>query len=218
MRSTLARTNVLAGVLLVILCTMTLLSGVSQQWFEWARAPELYASQLQHDATWLRAIIAVDDLFILAYVSASLLLAERLQPRWTPQTLLLAGGALAAGVLDLHENHQLLALLHQAEPGGEISPEVIADRSTWSQLKWLLGHLAFVSAGLAMRARSPLARVLQAALLGVQPVLGTLCWTVTAEPWPSLLVWSRYGAFVSGFLLFAWLYRDPETENDAEFV
>lgn len=197
-----------AGVLLAILCAITLATGVSQQWFEWVHPPDAYAARLVRDAGPLRAIVALDDLFIAAYVTATATLGVTLaRGRLGPLHALVIAGGVFAGVLDLEENHQLLAMLRLAERGIDLPLDALLRRSDLSQLKWMLGHLAFVLVGVVLPARDRLSRLLRGALVGWQLPIGALVWTVDAPALGAALVWLRYGAFLSGFAMIAWLAR-----------
>jgi len=195
-----------AAALLFALCAMTLASGVSQQWFEWVRPPSEYAARLVRDAAWLRAIIAVDDVFIASYVTATVLLANVLArgELGVVHVLVIAGGV-AAGVLDLAENHHILAMLRVAESGEAIPLGEILHRSGASQLKWMLGHLSFALVGVALPARDAMTRAFRASLVAWQLPIGALYWTLDA--WLPLLTWLRYGSLFAGFAAIAWLTR-----------
>lgn len=206
--SSLPYASAAAGALLTLLCGLTLATGVSQQWFEWARAPDLYAQALVRDGSWLRAIIAIDDLFIAAYVTSTVMLGLTLaRGRPDARHLLVIAGGVAAGVLDLDENHHLLALVRLARDHVPIPVEQILRRTDLSQLKWMLGHLAFVLAGTLIPARDRLTKFFRATLIGWQLPIGALVWAVEDPHVSTLLVWMRYGAFVSGFAMIAWLSR-----------
>ncbi len=210
----LAASSLAAGVLLVVLSSLTLITGVSQQAFEIVRAPEPYAAALVRDATWLRAIIAIDDVFIAAYVTATVLLGTMLaRRRFEPIHVLIIAGGVAGGVLDLEENHHILAMLRMAENGLAIPIEQILRRTDLSQLKWMLGHLAFVLVGVAIAGRGSIMRSFRFSLIAVQLPLGALCWAVSSPTWQPVLFWARYLSFVSGFFLVAWLTR-PNAETD----
>jgi hypothetical protein len=160
------------------------------------------------DARWLRAIITLDDLFIAAYVSTTVLFARSLArgARMGPLHGLVMVGGVAAGVLDLHENHHLLTLANLAERGITVSPSEIVRRSELSQLKWMLGHVAFVFAGVSLRARDPWTRAFRASLIVFQLPVGALTWAVTGPAWLTVaLVWTRYVTFISGFAMMALL-------------
>lgn len=198
-----------AGLLLVVLCGITAVTGTSQQWFEWVHGPEVYAARLVAESVWLRAIIATDDMFIAAYVVATLLLARRLAVGgWSPLTLAIALGGAAAGILDLQENHDILSMLRSAELSLTIGTDAIVARSDLSQLKWLLGHLAFVLAGVVWPSRATwVDRFLVFSLIALQMPVGVLVWTVEEGPWRDVLIWIRHASFVTGFFLIAWTMR-----------
>lgn len=201
----LAVASALSALLLVILCAIAIATGVSQQWFEWARPSELYAARLVHDARWLRAEIAIDDAFIAAYVSATVLLATALRREGSALPWLVVACGVTGGVLDLDENHHLLTLLALAREGIVPTLGEIVRRSELSQLKWMLGHLAFVLVALQLSPRAWLERAFRTSLLFVQLPLGALVWAVSDPWWDPVLLWARYAALLSGFALIAWM-------------
>lgn len=198
-----------AAVLLATLCAITLITGVSQQHFEWVHAPAVYAADLVRDAGWLRAIVAIDDLFIIAYVTATVALATSLcRERWTVLHVLIVGGGVAAGLLDFEENHQLLALTRWAELELAIPVEVILRRSDLSQLKWMLGHAAFVLVGVAFpKPKNMMEHSFRVSLIYVQLPVGALTWCVVDPTQRTVLIWARYVSFLAGFALIAWFAR-----------
>lgn len=195
-----------SAVLLLILCVMSAVSGVSQQHFEWVHPPQVYAHDLVRDGTWLRAIVLVDDLFVVAYVSATVFLARRLAGgELNAIHMLIAGGGVAAGLIDLEENHHLLTLLRWAELGLPVPSEEVLRRSELSQLKWMLGHAAFAVVGMVMKAKGATSQMARVSLIAMQLPLGALAWAVTGTTSTLVLTWLRYAAFLAGFLLIAWL-------------
>ncbi len=206
--ASLRHVSLASALLLSSLCAFTLATGVSQQWFEWVRSPATYTARLVQDARALRAIIALDDVFIAAYVASAVLFVRFLSTRsGDPLHTVAVGFSVAAGVLDLAENHHLLALLTLAEAGLPVPLEDILLRSQLSQLKWMLGHVAFAFLGVTLTLEGPLARLLRFALVYLQLPLGALTWAVPDGPWLPALVWLRYGSLISGFAAVAWLAR-----------
>lgn len=212
--ATLSTASLASAVLLAILCALTLATGVTQQWFESFHPEGAYAARLVHDGAWLRVIVALDDAFIAAYVSASVLLGMRLG-RMGPIPLLVIAGGVAGGVLDLEENHHLLAMLRMAEADVAIPVADLMHRATLSPLKWMLGHLAFVLAGIGLHGKDPLTRVFRFSLLAVQLPIGALAWTVTSPGWATALQWARYVSFLAGFATLAWLSRSRSEPGNA---
>ncbi len=203
-------TSLAAGALLALLWAITVASGTSQQFFEWALPPAVYARALVAHAAPLRTIVAIDDVFVAAYVSATLFLALRLGAgRGRILALLVGVGGVTAGLLDLEENHHLLALARLAENDVAIPLAEIVHRTTASQLKWMIAHLAFVLAGFAMTGTSRFLPIVRVSLIALQLPLGALVWAVEDPAFRPLLVSARYASLIVGFLAVAFLYREP---------
>lgn len=195
--------------LLLVLCGITASTGVSQQSFELVASPAEYAAALSAAALWLRTLIAIDDLFIAAYAMTTVLLVSSMaRGRLSPMHWLALGLGVAAAGLDFAENHHLLALLRWAQLGQPIPPEEILQRSELSHLKWMLGHTAFVAIGILLPApRNAIGRLFRGSLLFVQLPIGALAWAVDEPNVTFVLAWARYGTFISGFAIIAWLAR-----------
>jgi hypothetical protein len=216
---TLRALAVASAALFAALFTSTFATGVSQQRFERVMPVADYGSALVRDSVALRALITVDDLFIAVYVALGLSFARTFAARNRPLSLAASVAVCAAGALDYAENHHILAMLAGAEAGVLPTMEALVGRSRDSALKWMLGHAAFVFAGIAMRADTAPKRLFRAALLGVQLPVGALCWTLSA---PSTLFVANLGraiGLVSGFAFIAWLapqlVADGEPETSA---
>ena len=209
MYPSLSKTAAAAALLLTLLCAITAFGGVSQQAFEIVSPPTDYARSLLASSAKLRLLIAIDDLFIAAYVAMTIMLATHLgRDAMTPLHWFALASGVAAGVLDLAENHHLLTMLRWAELSQPISEAEILHRSSFSQLKWMLGHTAFVAVGILLpKTREPIRRAFRTSLIFVQLPIGAATWAVTHPDWLLVLTWSRYGAFVSGFALTAWIAR-----------
>jgi hypothetical protein len=198
-----------AATLLFLLTAITLLSGVSQQHFEWVHAPNRYAADLLRDEAVLRVLVALDDLFVASYVAVGLLLATSVSRGSTDASvrvvsLVAAGLALVGGVLDLAENHHLLAMVRLAHAEVPIPVTEILARSEQSQLKWMLGHLAFALLGVVLPTRDGWTRAFRVSLVGWQLPIGAITWALPEGPWLEPFVWLRYAAFLSGFAFIAW--------------
>jgi hypothetical protein len=198
--------STLAAGLLATLCGLVLVTGVSQQTFERFAPPTEYARALLAAAAPLRLIVAIDDVFIVSYIAATLLLCAAQAERASKLLLsVVLGAALLGGTLDLIENHHILAMLTQAEFGGEPSSVEIGAQVVASSLKWMLGHAAFALLAFVLEAPERLRGVLRGTLLGVQLPLGALTLVVVHPGWLELLTWLRYGCLLGGFLSISWL-------------
>ena len=204
-----------AGLFLVLL-TLSLVTGVSQQWFEVVRPLDLYAERLRAADGALRALIAVDAVFIACYVATGVLFAQLLaRGRYDALTLLLVIGPVAAGVLDVIENQHILAMLTAARDGLPPSAAALEQRMTYSATKWLIGHATFFLAGLVICGTAPLTRAFRLALLAVQLPVGAALWSLT-DPGAVLAAhWLRALNLATGFLLIAWFARHPGALFDA---
>ena len=196
-----ARMSGAAAGLLAILCSLVLATGVSQQTFERFQAPADYARALLAQASPLRLIVAIDDVFIVTYVAATLLLCASLRDHGAKLVLnVVLTAAILGGVLDLIENHHILAMLRQAEFGilpsaGEINAQVVA-----SALKWMLGHAAFALLAFAVELPGLLGKLVRTSLLWFQLPLGAATLVVVEPQLLAVLTWCRYGSLLAGFL------------------
>lgn len=205
-----------AALLFLVLLLMHLFSGVSQQWFEVVRTPQAYAEALRAADGALRALVAVDAVFIACYVVSGVLLGQILaRGQWSPLPLMIIAGSLTAGVLDLIENQHIMAMLASAREGLTPSQASLEERMTYSSLKWLLAHSSFFVAGILIDGRSPLVRLFRFALLAVQLPVGVAVWTVIAPGPHALLEMLRALNLAVGFVLVAWLAQHPHLLFDA---
>lgn len=147
--------------LLAVLVVMQVGSGVTQQWYELGHAVGEYEARLLAQAVWFRAIVAVDDVFVAAYCAAVILLGLSLK-QWGSGLwpLVVVAGALG-GVLDLEENHHMLAMLSTVQHGGHLDTASLEHRMVLSSLKWLVGPLAYCFFGLGFEARTGRERVVK---------------------------------------------------------
>ena len=195
-----ARLALASAVLFALLVALQLGTGASQHVFELVHPPELYARLLLEKAAWLKPIFVLDDLFIGCYVAASLLAALAL-PRG-PLTWVAVALVGAAGLLDLEENHHLLALLDAAAAGLPLEPAQLIRRMDLSSVKWALGHLGLAAFAGLVPGRALPARAFRVAAVAVQLPVG-LAGVVYGElRW--LALWRALN-LLCGFLALAWL-------------
>lgn len=215
--TSLVAASLAAAFLLLVLCTLTAGLGVSQQGYEFFAAPVDYAAGLVRDAAGLRWIIGIDDVFIAAYVTSTVLFAMSLaQPKLGPIHVLVIAAGVTAGVIDLEENHHILAMLSMAEHGLPIAASEIVHRAVTSQLKWMFGHVAFALVAVLLPARDALTKAFRATLVFVQLPLGAAVWVVSDPAASHALIWARYLSLISGFLAVAYLARRSSPAPDAD--
>jgi hypothetical protein len=187
-----------SGLLFAALVVMQVATGAAQQLFEVVRPPAAYAAALLAHAGWLKVVIAVDDIFIGCYVGAAVFGALAL-PRRAATWLVLAGGVLV-GLLDLEENHHMLALLRAAEYGLPLALGDIIRRMDFSSAKFALGHLSFFFLAFLVPGSGAGARALRVLCGAIQLPLG-IAGVVFDQAVPVQL--GRAVCFTTAYLLLA---------------
>jgi hypothetical protein len=156
-----------SAALLLVLVAMQLGTGVTQQWFEGIHPLDEYAARLVAQGAWLRGIVAVDDVFLTAYTAAAVLAALALKDAGSPLWIVAFAGGLATGLLDLEENHHMLAMLVEAQRGVALSAASLEHRALFSALKWAVGPIAYCFFALGLPDGTRLGRTVK---------LYTWCW------------------------------------------
>jgi hypothetical protein len=189
----------LAGMLLVTLLN----SGLTAQDFETFDAPERYAAALLAAEAPLRAIISLDNLFLIFYTAAFIFLATS---AWKDRNRILVAVALGAllvtAYLDLNENHSIMVFIAMANQGITINAETLMRHDVLSQLKFHSSYLSFFLFAFVLPDKTPLEKILRWSLWLVFAPNGILVYTYPS-PTLSLL---RYLLMLSGLLLLAWNY------------
>jgi hypothetical protein len=191
------------AVLAIMVC-ITLATGVSQEMFEISRAPTEYGAGLREYALPLRALFGLDSVFLILYTALFVMFAQQIAtPPWRVVLGIATGAILAAAVLDMIEDHHILAMLRAAVRGDEPSAGEVAAQHVISQVKFHLAYLAEVLIGLALPRRTTAAKVLAFLL-----VVGTLvqgAWLYAAPD--SALPAGNLGRWIGFFVGFALIIR-----------
>lgn len=186
-----------AMAVLVAMIAITAATGVSQETFEIVRAPAVYAADLRSHELPLRALFGLDSAFLILYATLLVLVALRFMSDDNRVVLAIAIGAiLGTALLDMTEDHHILAMLRGAVRDLPPSNAQIAFEHTLSQVKFHLGYLAEFLIGISLPRRT-FAHKLLAALLTV----GTLvqgAWLYAAPD--AALTAGNYGRWI-GFLV-----------------
>jgi hypothetical protein len=194
---------------LVAMVTVTLASGVSQETFEVVRDPDSYAAQLVAHAGALRLVFAIDAVFLVIYATLFVVFGRQIETGATRSLVTLALAALlGTAVLDMVEDHHILAMLYAAEVGATPSIGELSFQHTLSQVKFNLSYLGLFALGLAVPRATLAGRAL--ALLLTVGTLAQGAW-LYAAPVALLAVGSfgRWVGFVVGFALVIALARRP---------
>jgi hypothetical protein len=162
------RFAVASAIMFVTLVVMQIVTGASQAYFEVVHPPAVYAAQMLSHAGWFRIIVALDNVFVGCYVGAFVFAALAL-PRRPATALFLVGGVLV-GLLDLEENHHMLALLRAAEDGQPIALAELVRRMDLSSTKFAFAHLAGFFLAFLVPGRSAPARALRLLCIVQLPV------------------------------------------------
>ncbi|HEX4622140.1 MAG TPA: hypothetical protein VH208_11285 [Myxococcaceae bacterium] len=188
--------------LLVLLAAfgVELAYGVAQEPLEVVRPVAEYQDLLLHRPGALRALFALDHLFIAAYLSFFAILAAYLwkigRPRLVVGTAF--GLLLATGVLDLLENVHILTLMAAAEQGRPPTPGRIDLQAVLSTTKFQLSYIGQALIGLVFPRETWLEKATVAALIFVQLPVGVLVHTAphALAQWLELV---RFGFFLVAF-------------------
>jgi hypothetical protein len=204
-----------SGAFLVGMVAIGLATGATQEFHEHFKLPNVYKRDLLEHADALRVVFALDVGFVVAYTVFFAALARYLRARGRPYVYLALGAMLAVSVLDLVEDHHILALLDAAEHGVVPNVEQIAWQVAESSVKFSTSYVALVLFGIAIPRDTRLGIALALFL-----TVGTLATGVFGYAAPPSLRASldsgRWLGFLVGFALAAgWLWKAPEPEAPA---
>ena len=190
----------IATILLIAMMSVSLATGVAQEPFEIVRHPEAYRSDLVASASWLKAILAMDSLFIIAYASFFVCFA-RVAGRYGDAGMLRLGvvAILATAILDIIEDQHLFALADSLRLGEEMSLGTLRMQHVLSQTKFHLSYMATVFVAMGLPRRTRVERAFALAVGVPLPVIGAFRWIAPAA-FQFPLVVAQWLAFVGGFL------------------
>jgi len=187
-------------------------TGVSQEYFEGVHPAPEYTSRIVAAVSALRLDFAIDNIFILAYGSFFVGLAIVLY-RFADATLVSLGLAAMIGtaVLDMVENHHILAMADSAVLGIPLSEGEIRLQAVMSLVKFHLSCLGALLLAGAFPRTTALGRWAVGFLLGYA-FFGVLI--LSAPPgWLDLLALVRTVFFVIAFIVSSialWNLPEPQ--------
>jgi hypothetical protein len=195
------------SVVLIAMVITGLTTGAAQEPHEHFMAPDVYAQSLLAHRGGLRLMMALDVAFLVLYTAFFIALARQLKSLFAWFGL---GAMIVVAVLDIVEDHHIIAMLESAEHG--IVPDVgsIAWQAAESATKFSISYLSLVLFGLAIPRTRTIGWVFTLYL-----TVGTLAsaivgYAVGPETQPSIES-GRWIGFLAGFALaITWLWREPD--------
>jgi len=190
----------IAAILLVAMMGVSLVTGVAQEPFEIVRSPAAYRSDLMAASSWLKVILAIDSLFIIAYAAFFVCFA-RVAGKHGDAGMLRLGvvAILATAILDIIEDQHLFALADSLPLGEEMSLGTLRMQHVLSQAKFHLSYMATVFVAMGVPCRTPVERAFALAVGVPLPIIGALRWMApVAFQFP--LVVAQWLAFLGGFI------------------
>jgi hypothetical protein len=196
--------------ILVVMTVISLVSGASQEQHEHFALPAVYGFNLLVHAGVLRAIFALDIAFLVLYTTFFTALAKYLGDRGRPFVRLALGFMIATALLDIIEDHHIIAMLDEAERNVLPSATEILAQSVLSSTKFSVSYISLVLFGLAIPRDTRLGWALSLFL-----TVGTLASAVIGYSLPpsaqSGFDGGRWVGFVLGFALsILWLRTQPD--------
>jgi hypothetical protein len=203
-----------AGAVLVVMTVLSLATGATQEVHEHLALPEAYAMNLLAHAGALRGLMALDIAFLILYTAFFAALAAYLHELGRPFVRLALGAMVACALLDVIEDHHILAMLRAAELGVLPSLNHIAFQSVESATKFSCSFASLVLFGIAIPRTTKLGWLL-AAFLVVGTLASAIAGFAIGPAQEHAFDAGRWVGFLAGFALaIAWLWQQPDAVND----
>ena len=122
--------------ILVVMVGVSLATGATQEAHEHYHPPAEYAAGLLAHPNALRLLFGLDIAFLVLYSAFFAAFAKYLRDLGRPFAMLALGAMLGTAVLDIVEDHHILALLAMAEHGRPIDDSTIAFQEVLSSTKF----------------------------------------------------------------------------------
>ena len=206
--------SILSFLLLAAAAILIYISGgnAAQEQFEAFIDPAQYTAKLHEAGRWLRLMLTLDDLFILAYTSALAFAALGFQYH-RPAVALAAGlAAFALGAFDFWENLIMGTSLDMAASGMAVDAGRIAYQATVSGAKWNAGAVALVALTFAI----PQERIFELVLVWATRLVfpaATALFITGAEELREASQFAIYAAMLLGFVLLAIVTYDRSRDG-----
>jgi hypothetical protein len=199
-----------SGAVLVVMTILSFATGATQELHEHVALPEPYAQHLLAHAPALRGMMALDLAFLVLYTAFFAALAIYLRERGRPFTYLALGALILTALLDIVEDHHILAMLRSAELGELPTAGHIAFQAVESATKFSVSYLGLVLFGLAVPRTSKLGWALSL-FLTAGTLLSAIIGYALAPELEASFDSGRWVGFLAGFALaIAWLRTQPD--------
>jgi hypothetical protein len=197
------------GVLVLMVIT-GLITGATQEKHEHFMFPEAYAVSLLAEAKGLRILMGLDIAFLILYTAFFASFTKYLRAIGRPFVTLAFGAMLATAILDIIEDHHILAMLESAEARVLPSASAIQFQAAESAVKFSMSFLALVLYGLAVPRTTRLGLALCLFLTVGTLISGVLGYAAPPD-FQAKLESGRWIGFLIGLgLAIAWLRSAPE--------
>jgi hypothetical protein len=208
-----------ACAMVAALLALFAIRGIGQDPLQFVHAPAEYVALLLRDPAGLRAVLGIDNAFIMFYTTMYVVLALLLvrteqrsegrtenNSRGTSRALVIAAFAplFAVSLLDMIENFHFMTMLAAAEHGLGVSADEIRLQVTESLLKFHVGYLGLFLLGFALPRDRRAGRLLAWGSYLQLPVGILIYVTPPSLSYPLVLVRTSYfvAALVGVALLF----------------
>ena len=200
-------------VVLAIMLVTSLVTGATQEAHEHYKPPADYATGLLAHPGGLRLVFGLDVAFLVLYTAFFGGLAKYLHALGRPFARLAFGLMLIVTLLDIVEDHHILALLGVAEAGRTIDDSSIVFQEVLSSTKFNVSYAALFLYGIAIPRTTPLGWALSQFLSAGTLVTGVLGYAAPPA-WRVSLDNDRWIGFLAGFVLaLLWLRSAPDAPD-----
>jgi hypothetical protein len=196
-----------AGAVMLVMAILSMKTGVTQEAHEHFAPPEAYAISLVEGGQSLRTLFALDIAFSILYVAFfaafAMYLLERKRP--APIVWLALGALVLTGLLDILEDHHIVAMLNEAEQRVLPSVGSISFQEVESACKFSVSFLGLALFGLAIPRDTWLGKALMIYLAPLTLLSAVLGYAAPLDA-VARLDGTRWIGFLFGFgLVIAWL-------------
>ncbi len=213
-----ARLSFIAGLLVLAMFLVTIVTGVSQEKFEITQTVESYARNLIEAQNALRLIFTIDLVFITVFTTLFVVLPQYLKTA-DKVTNAIATVALSAmllcGFLDFYEDLHILTMLASALNGIRIEQSEISAQMLFSMIKFCLSYLSLFLLAFILPQKTLTEKLLKYSLWFFQLPIGVLVYT-SPDAWQLPLNLLRFVFMTSGFFLLAYNFSREKSDNSSQ--